>query len=128
MELRSTPYNAAEVGKIGPGHIVDNKYHLLRLLGEGGMGQVFEAEHLGIEKRVAVKVLHERVLADRVAVERFKREAKIMGGLHHPNVVEVYDYGETADGNHFLVMALLDGVTLASRIINHGPVRKCSSR
>ncbi len=122
QEAHITLDNTAEVGKMGPGHIIDNKYHLLRLLGEGGMGQVFEAEHLGIEKRVAVKVLHERVLADRVAVERFKREAKIMGGLHHPNVVEVYDYGETADGNHFLVMALLDGVTLASRIINHGPV------
>jgi len=86
------------------------------------MGQVFEAEHVGIEKRVAVKVLHERVLHDQVAVERFRREAKIMGGLGHPNIVGVSDYGMTAEGNYYLVMELLDGGSLGAKIADQGSV------
>lgn len=113
---------SADLGKISPGVIIDGKYQLLRLLGEGGMGQVFEAEHLGIEKRVAVKVLHERVLHDQVAVERFRREAKIMGGLGHPNIVGVSDYGVTAEGNYYLVMELLDGGSLGAKIADNGSV------
>ncbi len=122
QDVRMNLDESAESGKICPGAVLDGKYHLLRVLGEGGMGQVFEAEHLGIEKRVAVKVLHERVLNDQVAVERFKREAKVMGRLRHPNIVEVSDYGETAEGNYFLVMELLTGDTLAARIAKETPV------
>jgi eukaryotic-like serine/threonine-protein kinase len=113
---------SADMGKMTPGVVLDGKYHLLRLLGEGGMGQVFEAEHLGLEKRVAVKVLHERVLHDAVAIERFRREARIMGGLGHPNIVEVLDYGVTEEGNHYLAMTLLDGVTLGEKIAEEGAV------
>ena len=113
---------SSDLGKISPGVIIDGKYQLLRLLGEGGMGQVFEAEHVGIEKRVAVKVLHERVLHDEVAVERFRREAKIMGGLGHPNIVGVSDYGVTAEGNYYLVMELLDGGSLGAKIADQGSI------
>jgi serine/threonine-protein kinase len=114
--------DSQDLGKISPGVVLDGKYQLLRLLGEGGMGQVFEAEHLGIEKRVAVKVLHERVLHDQVAVERFRREAKIMGGLGHPNIVGVSDYGVTAEGNYYLVMELLDGGSLGAKIADRGSI------
>ncbi len=106
----------SDSSKIAPGTVLDGKYHLLRLIGEGGMGQVFEAEHLGIEKRLAVKVLHERVLHDQVAVERFRREARILGGLGHPNIVSVTDYGVTVEGNYYLAMELLDGKSLGSKL------------
>ncbi len=103
-------------GRLGPGTMLDDRYHILRPLGEGGMGVVFEAEHEGIGRHVAVKVLHERVLDDEVAVERFRREARITGSLGHPNIVGVSDFGVTREGYHYLVMDLLDGESLGERI------------
>ncbi|MDJ0764229.1 MAG: protein kinase [Myxococcota bacterium] len=108
--------DTADGGKLSPGTVLDNRYHLLRLLGEGGMGLIFEAEHLGIGRHVAVKVLHERVLDDQIAVERFRREAQITGSLGHPNIVHVSDFGVTAEGYHYLVMDLLEGESLGDRI------------
>lgn len=106
----------AEVGKLNPGTVLDGRYHLLRLLGEGGMGLVFEAEHIGLGRPVAVKVLHERVLDDDIAVERFRREAQITGSLGHANIIGVSDFGVTHDGHHYLVMDLLEGEPLGTRI------------
>ncbi|MCP4605732.1 MAG: protein kinase [Proteobacteria bacterium] len=108
-------------GRLGPGAVLDDRYHLLRQLGEGGMGLVFEAEHLGIGRNVAIKILHERVLDDSVSVERFRREAQITGSLGHPNIVGVSDFGVTVEGHHYLVMDLLDGESLGDRI-QQGPV------
>ncbi|HUT78960.1 MAG TPA: protein kinase, partial [Polyangia bacterium] len=108
-------------GALGPGTVLDGRYHLLRRLGEGGMGVVFEAEHLGLGRRLAVKVLHERVLDDENTVERFRREARITGGLGHPNIVGASDFGVTAEGHHYLVMDLLEGESLARRI-ERGPL------
>jgi serine/threonine-protein kinase len=107
-------------GALGPGTVLDGRYHLLRRLGEGGMGIVFEAEHLGLGRRLAVKVLHERVLDDENTVERFRREARITGSLGHPNIVGASDFGVTAEGHHYLAMDLLEGESLARRI-ERGP-------
>lgn len=101
---------------LGPGYILDSRYHLLRELGEGGMGTVFEAEHKGLNKRCAVKVLHERVMTDSNTVERFKREAKIIAKLGHPNIVGAQDFGVSERGYYYLVMDLLDGRPLSHRI------------
>ncbi len=106
----------ADGGRLTPGTVLDERYHLLRLLGEGGMGLVFEAEHLGIGRRVAIKVLHDRVLDDDVAVERFRREARTTGGLGHPNIIAVSDFGVTIEGHHYMVMDLLEGESLGERI------------
>ncbi|MCP4677837.1 MAG: protein kinase [Deltaproteobacteria bacterium] len=106
----------ADGGRLGPGTVLDDRYHLLRLLGEGGMGLVFEAEHLGIGRHVAIKVLHDRILDDDVAVERFRREARITGSLGHPNIIEVSDFGVTVEGHHYMVMDLLEGESLGERI------------
>jgi serine/threonine protein kinase len=108
-------------GALGPGSLLDGRYRLLRRLGEGGMGVVFEAEHTGLGRRLAVKVLHARVLDDESAVERFRREARIIGGLGHANIVGASDFGVTAEGHHYLAMDLLEGEPLARRI-ERGPL------
>jgi serine/threonine protein kinase len=109
--------NTPETGqKLGPGTKLDGRYRLHRVLGEGGMGHVFEAQHTGIGRKVAIKVLHERILDDDVAVERFRREAQITGSLGHPNIVEVFDSGVTSEGHHYLVMELLQGEPMSDRM------------
>ncbi len=101
---------------VGPGYLLDGRYHLLRELGEGGMGTVFEAEHQGLGKKCAVKVLHERVMTDASTVERFKREAQIIGNIGHPNIVGAHDFGICERGHYYLAMDLLDGNPLSHRI------------
>ncbi|MBN2804551.1 MAG: protein kinase [Deltaproteobacteria bacterium] len=111
---------AGSATTLGPGYVLDDRYHLLRQLGEGGMGTVFEAEHMGLDKRVAVKILHERVMGDEATVERFKREAKIIGKLGHPNIVGAQDFGISEEGYYYLAMELLDGKPLSDFITNSG--------
>ena len=97
-----------------PGDIIDGKYRLEALLGRGGMGAVFKAVHLVSEKAVALKwMLH--ASTDEHARRRFIREARAAGRIRHPNVVDVYDVGQTAQGC-FLVMELLHGETLRARL------------
>ncbi len=105
-------------GALAVGHVLDGRYHLLRRLGEGGMGVVFEADHLGIGRKVAVKVLHDRVIDEENTVERFRREAQIIGSLGHPNIVGALDFGITSEGYHYLAMDLLEGKSLAEHIEN----------
>ncbi len=97
------------------GQILDDKYRLERLLGQGGMGAVYLATHLGTERYVALKLITPQFMRNEEFVERFKREAKAAGRLRHPNVVDVTDFGfAQADGHPvaYLVMEYLDGCTL----------------
>ncbi len=93
------------------GQIFD-RYRLIRRLGVGGMGAVYEAEHTTLEKRVAVKVLRYRYSEMEVARKRFLREAKAATKVTHPNIVDISDYGETPDGRVYFVMELLRGQDL----------------
>src|ERR1700752_1418868 len=96
--------------------ILDNKYRTEQLLGEGGMGRVYQATHLGTKRTVAVKVIHPQLSNYNEFVTRFRREAEAAGRLRHPNVVDVTDFGlaETSSGPvAYLVMEYLDGCTLA---------------
>jgi serine/threonine-protein kinase len=95
---------------------LDGKYRLGRLLGEGGMGAVYEAEHEGLKARVAVKLLSEHGSLDAKSVARFKREARAMGAVRHENVVTVMDTGADEDGIPYLVMELLEGESLAAML------------
>ncbi|HEX7603420.1 MAG TPA: serine/threonine-protein kinase, partial [Polyangiaceae bacterium] len=102
------------------GKIIDGKYKINSVLGEGGMGTVFEAEHVAIGRSVAVKVLHPAQASKKVAVKRFHQEARAAGGIGHPNICEVYDMGTLPDASPYLVMERLTGETLSSRIAAEG--------
>lgn len=97
------------------GQVLDEKYRLERLLGSGGMGAVYLASHLGTERYVALKIIAPEFMRNEEFVERFKREARASGGLRHPNVVDVTDFGFAEVGGEkvaYLVMEYLDGCTL----------------
>jgi eukaryotic-like serine/threonine-protein kinase len=100
---------------LAPTRVLAGKYRLGRMLGEGGMGAVYEAEHLGLGSRVAVKLLSETGITDPKMLARFRREAKAMGAIRHENVITVMDTG-TDDGVPFLVMELLEGESLAGML------------
>ena len=99
-----------------PGSELDGgKYTIVRLLGEGGMGTVFEAEQRETQKRVAIKCLHPHQAGDPEIGERLLREARAMARVRHPNVVDIYDVGR--DGPIiYLVMEYLDGETFSKAI------------
>src|SRR3954447_6086134 len=97
------------------GEVLDEKYRLEHLLGQGGMGAVYLATHLGTERYVALKLISPRFMRNEEFVERFKREARAAGRLRHPNVVDVTDFGfaRVKEGQvAYLVMEYLDGCTL----------------
>lgn len=97
------------------GQTLDEKYRLERLLGQGGMGAVYLATHLGTGRSVAVKLIMPALMRRRVFVERFKREARAAGRLRHPNIVDVTDFGFALSGTEriaYLAMEYLDGCTL----------------
>jgi serine/threonine protein kinase len=98
------------------GQVLDEKYRLERLLGQGGMGAVYLATHLGTERYVALKLITPQFMRNEEFVERFKREARAAGRLRHPNVVDVTDFGFARTGTErvaYLVMEYLDGCTLS---------------
>jgi serine/threonine protein kinase len=102
---------------------LDNKYRIEQLLGQGGMGEVYRATHLGTMRTVAVKVIHPQLSAYDQFVARFRREAEAAGRLRHPNVIDVTDFGivQTADGPvAYLVMEYLDGCSLAEIVSEEG--------
>jgi serine/threonine protein kinase len=104
------------------GRVFDGKYRLEEPLGGGGMGTVYRATHLLIERPVAIKVLSQRFVGDQTAQERFRREARAAGRMHHPNAVMVNDFGATEDGWLYIVMELLEGRTLRDLLAHEAPL------
>ena len=104
------------------GSEVDGRYRIIELIGEGGMGKVYLAEHVEIGKRVALKVLHPSYSRMPDLVERFRREARAASKIGHPNIVDVTDSGATNDGSVYFVMEYLEGVELGSVIEREGAV------
>jgi serine/threonine kinase PknH len=96
-------------------------YHLKRLLGRGGMGEVYEAEHTVKEWTVAVKLMSDTFSKDPVFRERMKREARIAGRLQEPHVVPIHDYGEI-DGQMYMEMRLIEGIDLDTLLKRFGPL------
>ncbi len=103
------------------GEILDQKYRIGRLLGRGGMGSVFEAEHLRIKRQVAIKLLN-RESADAENLKRFEREAEAAGRIGSEHIVEVLDFGSTAEGDRFMVMELMNGEPLKARLAGRPPL------
>ncbi len=101
--------------------VIDGKYRLCRLIGRGGMGAVYEALDLRLDRSVAVKVTTSSLFGDASALQRFTREARASAKLDHPNVVRVFDFGEFSSGGAYLVLEYLRGVTLRREIRERGP-------
>ena len=108
------------------GDVVEGRYRIIKVLGEGGMGTVFLAEHTLIKRRVAIKVLHPELAADAAVVERFMNEARAAGTLGHPNIVESTDMGFCHGHVPYIIFEYLEGSLLTDEIYRVGglPVRR----
>ncbi len=98
------------------GELLDGKYRIIRLIGEGGMGAVYEGENIRINRRVAIKVLHAALTTNAEVTQRFEREAQAAGRIGNDHILEVIDLGVLPNGDRFIVMEFLDGEPLSARI------------
>ena len=105
------------------GQIIEGKYRIVRLIGEGGMGAVYEGENVRIKRRVAIKVLHAATATNAEAVQRFEREAQAAGRIGSDHILEVLDLGTLPNNDRFMVMEFLDGEPLSGRIQRKGQHR-----
>jgi serine/threonine protein kinase len=105
------------------GRIIEGRYQLTELIAEGTMGRVYLGVQLRLERPVAIKIMRQSgILADERFAKRFCREASIASQLTHPNIVSVFDYGETEDGKLFMVMEYLEGEPLSEILERHAPL------
>jgi predicted Ser/Thr protein kinase len=102
------------------GHVVADRYHVVKKLGEGGMGQVYLAEHVKMGRKSAIKVMNPALVHDPDAVARFNREASNASRITHPNVCAIYDFGETPDGLIYLAMEFIEGEPLTELMAREG--------
>lgn len=102
------------------GQLVTERYRIVRKIGEGGMGTVYEAHHEAIEKRIALKVLHEQYSSSPEVLERFKQEAVSASRIKHQNVIDVFDFGQLPSGACFIAMEYLDGMDLGDALQKRG--------
>lgn len=100
------------------GRIIRDRYRIERLLGRGGMGEVYLAEDLKITRKVALKLLHPDRIASRESLKRFANEAKAVSGLNHPNIVTIYEFDHAEDGSLFISAEYVKGRTLNDEIAN----------
>lgn len=101
------------------GEMLGGRYRIGRLLGAGGMGAVYEATREDLGQHVAIKILHAKLLADESLLARFRREAETMGHINHPNIARIFDFRAEAGEPAYLVMELLDGVSLRQTLARH---------
>jgi len=104
------------------GALLDGRYRIVRLLGEGGMGSVYLASHVGLGRDVAIKFLHAELVSRDEVVGRFYREAQAAAAIRHKNIIEVFDVGVSPQGEPFLVMEYLEGESLAGLLKRAGPL------
>lgn len=120
--MATTPRDSDEDALLAPGDILDNRYRIEGVIGQGGMGLVAAAVHLQLGRRVAVKVLRPRATTDAVARRRFLREARAAARLRNEHVVQVLDFGILAGGSPVIVMELLEGSDLENELYLRGPL------
>ena len=115
------------------GGVIAERYHILKKLGEGGMGAVYLGEHVKMGRKSAIKVMSTQMANDAEAIARFNREAANASRINHPNVCAIYDFGETADGVIYLAMEFIEGGSLGDLLDHEGAsgsprtARCCSS-
>ena len=106
---------SAEVRKLG-------QYQLKERIGQGGMGEVFRAQHMLLRRPCAIKLIKGDTQSALRCIQRFEREVQATASLHHPNIVDVYDYGRAQDGTFYYVMEYLPGLSLDALIRKNGPL------
>src|SRR5262249_30813451 len=111
----------AEFPELPPELAQHQRYRVLELVGAGGMGAVYKAEHQLMQRRVALKVIRRELMNKPAAVERFRREVRAAARLTHPNIVTAHD-AEQAGDTHFLVMEYVDGISLSNLVKHKGPL------
>ncbi len=104
------------------GRVIDERYRIVELLGEGGMGAVFVAEHLKLRKQVALKTIRPEFASNAQAEARFAREALATAQIDHPHVASAIDFGHLPEGGAYLVIQLVRGVSLAAHLDTHGKI------
>ncbi|HYM25349.1 MAG TPA: protein kinase, partial [Vicinamibacterales bacterium] len=104
------------------GTVLDGKYRLDSYLSKGGMGSVYKATHVMLNKAVAVKMINAEIVSSPEIVRRFQREARAATTLNHPNIAAVYDLGQTGDGTLYIAMEFIDGPSLKSVLSKEGPM------
>ncbi len=112
---------ARDLDALQPGTTLDGKYQIKQLIGTGGMGSVYLAHHLQIDKDVAIKVLHPRYAADPEGLKRFQREARIISGLRHRNIMLNYAFGHV-NGLVYMVTEFVEGKSLGAIVRSEGPL------
>ena len=115
--LRRQVFEARSIGR----------YRLVRRIGRGGMGEVWQAHHAGLRRDVAIKILHSDRGRPAVALRRFEREVRATAELRHPNTIRIFDYGATDDGLWYYAMEHIDGEDLAQRVRRDGPLDDASA-
>lgn len=127
--LRTCPHDGNALFKVRDkpdpliGTVIDERFEVLALIGEGGMGTVYRAVQLSVGREVAVKVLKQELTQKKVALERFHRESKLISQLNHPNIVKLIDFGEDRTlGILYLVMEFVPGINLGD-LIDRGRLR-----
>ena len=109
-----------EAGESLVGTVLAGRYRIERLLGSGGMGSVYRAEHVLMRKACAVKVLHREMTQVKEVVARFEREAVAAARIEHPNVAAATDFGQLENGSFYLVLEFIEGKSLSQLIAEHG--------
>ncbi|MFO0596186.1 MAG: protein kinase [Myxococcaceae bacterium] len=99
-------------GPLAPQSVIDSRYRILGKIAEGGMGEVYKAEHVELGKQLAIKVMLPELSSDAEFVGRFKREAVASSRIGHPNIIDISDFGQTPDGRFYFVMEFVEGKTL----------------
>ena len=115
---RPTPRAEAPAALLAPGTLLQDTYRIEGVIASGGMGDVYRATHERLEGSFAIKVLHRDLLSEGDLLARFRTEAKIMAGLHHPHIVQVFDFNFTPDGTPYLAMELAEGSDLRNVTAN----------
>lgn len=114
--------SAQQVNDPRIGKVIDGRYEILQRVGEGGMGVVYRARQVSIDRVIAIKMLNKQMAADPNWVERFYNEARACSRLQHPNTIRMFDFGQTREGALFMTMEFLDGHSLRHAIAAGAPM------
>lgn len=114
-------YNEPSETYLYVNRVLDERYRLLRPIGRGGMGIVYQVEDLAERRLLALKLLRREYSSNEVEVRRFYREATATSQIKHPNVIEIYEYGKVASGQVFITMEILTGRSLMSELVDNTP-------